>query len=299
MNAPELPDAAPRGVLGDLTDLVQLTKPRLNSLTIFAVACGWWVGAEGAWEPVALTLTCLGAWLIASGAAAVNQALEWRHDAQMERTADRPVAAGRMSVREATLFGTLLGGTGLALLYLSANPLAAVYGLVCFAWYVAIYTPLKRRTTLNTLAGTLPGALPPVIGAAAAAGEVVPAAWFLFSIVLVWQLPHFLSIAWLYREQYARAGFVMLASGEHGAAPTARQVVIQTFLLVVVTLCGTPMGFAGATYFWVALIAGLGFLAAGIAFARSPDDIRARRLLRASLLYLPLVLGAFALDLTP
>lgn len=295
-----LDEGAPRpqvGVLAELRDLVQLTKPRLNSLTIFAVACGWWVGARGDGDVSALLLVCLGAWMIASGAAAVNQALEWRHDALMERTADRPVAAGRSTPREALFFGSLLGFTGLGVLWVVANPVAAVYGLLCFAWYVAVYTPLKRRTTLNTLAGTLPGALPPVIGAAAAAGEVSPAAWFLFSVVLIWQLPHFLAIAWLYREQYARAGFVMLAGGESGATSTARQVVVQTLLLVVVTLLGTPLGFAGRVYFAVAVVAGVGFLWAAVAFARSPDDLRARWLLRASLVYLPVVLAAFALDL--
>jgi heme o synthase len=279
-------------------DYVTLTRLRLNSLTVFAVGAGWWAGiAEGGTaEVVGLAGTVVGAALVAAGSSALNQALEGKFDAAMARTAQRPVATGRMSAREAAWFGAALSVVGVLVLALTTNLLTVVLGLVCLGWYLAIYTPLKRRTSLNTLAGTIPGAIPPVMGVAAATGAITPGAWFLFALVVAWQLPHFLSIAWIYREQYRQAGFVMLPGVEGGHASTARQVMVHTLLVLVISLAATPLDLAGRAYFFAAAAAGVVLLGAAASFALERNDRAARVLLRVSVLHLPVVLTAFALD---
>jgi heme o synthase len=291
-------DAAPRdaGVGRRLLDLVALTKPRLNALTVFAVAAGWAaaVGREG--DPRRFVVTVVGAALVAGGSAALNQFAERRRDALMARTASRPLPAGRMAPREGLVAGVAMSAAGLASLLLAANVLTAALALLCLGWYVGVYTPLKTRTSLNTIAGTFCGALPPVMGAAAATGRVPMEALFLFALMVAWQLPHFLSIAWLYRGDYERAGFVMLPSVEGGEAQTARQVVVQSLLTVVVSMSAVPFGLAGRSYLLVALGAGIVLIGASVAFALARTDGAARRLLRTSILHLPVVLTAFALD---
>ena len=277
-------------------DYVTLTKPRLNSLTIFAVAAGWWAAAQGVASPARFAGTLVGAAFVAGGASALNQVMERDRDAQMERTADRPLPAGRMDPWQAIAFGVAISAAGLALLAVAANALTMALGAICLAWYVGIYTPLKKRTSLNTLAGTVPGALPPVMGVAAATGTIAPEAAFLFALVTAWQLPHFLSIAWLYRAQYARAGYAMLPCVAGGETSTARQVVLQALLTITVSLAAVPLGLAGRGYFYAALAAGVVLMGASAAFALERSDRSARTLLRVSILHLPVVLVAFAMD---
>jgi heme o synthase len=279
-----------------IADFVALAKPRLNALTVFAVGAGAW--GSGMRDGVTLALTLAGAAMVAASAAAVNQWMERDLDARMVRTADRPLPAGRIHPRDALVFAALVGAAGVAILATSANVLTAVLGVVCLGTYVALYTPLKTRTSLNTLAGTIPGALPPVMGVAAARGELTADAAFLFALMVAWQIPHFLAIAWLHREDYRRAGFAMLPVVPGGEASTARQAVVYAILVLVIGMAATPLRLAGNVSFYVALACGLGFVAAAIAFAIRRTDGAARTLLRTSLVHLPLVLAAFALDRT-
>ena len=288
--------AAEPGVGRRLLDVLALTKPRLNALTVFAVAAGWTAAVGRTGDPRVLIATVLGSALVAGGASALNQYIERDRDALMERTSDRPLPAGRIAPREAFAVAVAMSVAGLAALALATNLLTVVLAAICLLWYVGVYTPLKTRTSLNTIAGTLSGALPPVMGVSAATGRLPVEALFLFSLMVAWQLPHFLSIAWLYRDDYARGGYVMLPSVEDGEAQTARQVVVQSFLTVVVSLCAVPFGLAGRTYLLVAFGAGVVLLGAGVAFALARTDDAARRLLRVSILHLPVVLTAFALD---
>ena len=288
---------APTGVLRRLADFAALTKPRLNALTIFAVGAGW-KAAGGPWISTRLVVALVGAALVAAGSSILNQWIERSLDARMRRTAARPLPTGRVSPRDALVLGILLGVSGVFVLTVAANPLTGALSALCLVTYVALYTPLKTRTTLNTLVGTIPGALPPVMGVAAATGTLPREAWFLFALMVAWQLPHFLSIAWIYREDYRRAGFAMLPSVAGGEDATARQAVIHSLLVLVVSLTAAPLRLAGPLYTVVALVAGIAFLAAAVSFARRRTDVSARLLLRASLVHLPLVLVAFAWDRT-
>ncbi len=291
--------AAPRvepGVARRLMDVVALTKPRLNALTVFAVAAGWTAAAGLGGDPRVFAATVLGSALVAGGASALNQYVERGRDALMTRTADRPLPAGRLAPREGLAVGAAMSIAGLAAIAVATNALTVALAVLCLVWYVAVYTPLKTRTSLNTIAGTISGALPPAMGVAAATGRFTFEAWFLFSLMVAWQLPHFLSIAWLYRGDYERAGYVMLPSVADGEAQTARQVVVQSLLTVVVSLAAVPFHLAGRTYLLVAFGAGIVLVGAGVAFALARTDDAARRLLRVSIVYLPVVLTAFALD---
>lgn len=277
-----------------LADLAALTKPRLNGMAVFAVAVGWWAEVGFSGSLATLVATLAGAGAVAAGASVLNQVIERGRDAVMERTMDRPLPAGRMTPTDATVFGCVLAAAGLAALALASTPLAAVLGALTLGTYVGVYTPLKTRTSFNTLVGTVPGALPPLIGAAAATGSLSPSAWFLFALVTAWQLPHFLSIAWLYRDDYDRAGYRMLPGVTGNSGATARQIVVQALLTTVVSVAAVPLGLAGRTYFVVALAAGGLLVAAGLWFLVRRTDAAARLVLRASLVHLPLVLAAFA-----
>jgi protoheme IX farnesyltransferase len=284
-------------VVRRLADLAALTKPRLNALTIFAVGAGW-KAAGGPWISFRLAVILAGAAFVAAGSSILNQWIERGRDARMRRTADRPLPAGRVPPRDAAILGAVLGAAGVYVLHAAANPLTAGLGALCLATYVLLYTPLKTRTTLNTLVGTIPGALPPVMGVAACADALPREAWFLFALLASWQIPHFLAIAWIYRDDYRRGGFAMLPSVPGGEASTPRQAVIHALLVLVVSLTAVPLGLAGPVYFGVALVAGVGFAAAAVAFAVRRSDTSARTLMRASLVHLPLVLVAFAWDRT-
>ncbi|HLY74505.1 MAG TPA: heme o synthase, partial [Planctomycetota bacterium] len=233
--------------------------------------------------------------LSSAGAAAFNMLLERRLDARMDRTKERPLASGRMAPAEAAVFGGVLCAAGLVWLAVGVNPLTAALSAATMLSYLAIYTPLKTKSSVCTLVGAVPGALPPVMGWAAARGSVEPGAWILFLILFFWQLPHFLALAWMYREDYARAGFPMLPVEEPTGASTGRQVVLQTLALLVVSIL--PFGFqmAGDGYLVAALVLGAAFLGFGVSFAADRSRNRASRLFLASITYLPLLLGALAL----
>jgi protoheme IX farnesyltransferase len=233
----------------------------------------------------------LGTGLVAGGANALNMVWEWRYDALMRRTDDRPVAAGRITPRDAAMFGLFSGAAGLVLLARGCSPLAAAIGLVNLLLYVLVYTPLKRRTTLNTHIGAIPGALPALIGWTAVAGRPEAGAWALFWIVFMWQIPHFLSIAWIYREDYARGGFRMLSTVDADGSVTGRQAVLGALALIPVSLLPAMHGYVSMGYILGAVLCGAWFLWRAVGFSLRRDPNTARLLMRASLLYLPCVLA--------
>ena len=265
-----------------------LAKPRLNALAVATVGIGYYLGA-GALDLGVLLSVLIGSGLVAAGGAAFNQVAERDLDALMIRTRSRPLPLGGISPGTAQLFATVLSVAGLAVLAFGANPLSAVVALATLVIYAWIYTPLKPRTSLAVLVGAVPGALPPVIGWSAATGALTVEAWLLFGIVFAWQLPHFHSLAWLYRDDYARAGFKVLAVTDSTGRRTALESLFWAVLLVVLSAFSTavgltPLAFAGAA---AALGAGLALLAARFALDRSPA--RARSLFVGSLLVLPLI----------
>jgi protoheme IX farnesyltransferase len=276
-----------------------LTKPRLTLLVLLTVAVGFVLGARAASNPAVFWLTLLGTGLVAGGASAWNQYLERARDLRMRRTASRPLPGGRLTTTEAVVFGTGLAVVGVAVLALSANLLAAAVALATFLLYVAVYTPLKPLTTLNTAAGAVPGALPPVIGWAAATGRLGIEAWALFLIVFLWQFPHFLAIAWIYREDYLRGGYKMLPSIDPRGAITGRQATTYALALIPAGLLPAVVGLAGPVYFSGALALGLFYLAYAIRFWSGVSDLSARWLLRASFLYLPAILLLMLLNSMP
>jgi heme o synthase len=271
-------------------DFLELTKPRLNLLVVATTLAGYYLGARE-FEPGPLASTVIGTALVAGGAAAFNEVLERNTDALMRRTRARPLPAGRMRASTAAWFATVLSTAGLSLLVAGANGLSAGVAAATLLSYALIYTPLKSRTPLSTLVGGVPGALPPMIGWAAATGTLSLEAWILFGIVFLWQMPHFLAIAWLCRDDYARAGLPMLPVVEPDGRSTAQQVVLYASVLVPVSLAPTLVGLAGRVYFGGALALGVAFLALGILFARRRTNDAARRLFLGSITYLPLLWG--------
>jgi protoheme IX farnesyltransferase len=280
--------------LGRLTQrvaaFVALTKPRIAVMVLMTVAVGFLLGARRASHPSALFLTMLGTALVAGGASAWNQVLERSRDLRMRRTANRPLPSGRLNVVEASVFASALTVAGLLALALGANALAAQVALATFLLYVAVYTPLKPWTTLNTAIGAVPGALPPVIGWAAATGRLGIEAWALFLIVFLWQFPHFLAIAWIYRDDYARGGHRMLPALDPLGLITGRQAAGYALALIPAGLLPAVVGLAGPWYFAGSLLLGLFYLAAATHFWFEVGDPAARKLLRASFVYLPAVL---------
>ncbi len=271
-------------------DFLELTKPRLNLLVVLTTLAGYYLGADG-FDLALLAATVVGTALVAGGAAAFNEILERDTDGLMRRTRKRPLPDGRMMVSTAVWFAVALSICGLALLAAGANMLAAGVAAATLLSYALIYTPLKAKTSLSTLVGGVPGALPPMIGWAAATGTLSIEAWVLFAIVFLWQMPHFLAIAWLCREDYARAGLPMLPVVEPDGRSTAQQVVLYASVLVPVSLAPTLVGLAGRVYFGGALALGLAFLALALQFARARSNGNARRLFLGSITYLPLLWG--------
>ena len=271
-------------------DFLALTKPRLNLLVVATTAAGFYLGIDRL-DTALLVSTIAGTAMVAGGAAAFNETFERDTDALMRRTRSRPLPAGRMRTATAVWFGLALALGGLALLGLGANWLAAGVAAVTLVSYTLVYTPLKRRTHLATLVGGVPGALPPMIGWAAATGTLSIEAWVLFAVVYLWQMPHFLGMAWMCREEYAQAGLPMLPVVDPSGRTTARMVVLYASVLVPVSLAPTLVGLAGRVYFGGALALGLAFLALGIQFARRRTHDRARRLFLGSITYLPLIWG--------
>jgi heme o synthase len=270
-------------------DFVSLAKPRLNLLVVASTLAGYaMAGGEtlGVWRVAGLLL---GTGLVAGGASAFNQVMERDLDALMRRTRTRPLPDQRLQPIEGLLFGAVVTLVGLLTIVASANVLAAVVALATLLSYVAVYTPLKRRSSFSTVIGAIPGALPPIIGWAAAEGALPPQAWTLFGIMFLWQLPHFLAIAWMYREDYARAGFPMLPVLEPDGRSTGRQAVLYAAALLPLSLAPTLMHMAGEFYFAGALVLGVAFLALTARFARMRSTREARQVFFGSIIYLPLL----------
>jgi len=271
------------------TDYVALAKPRLNLLVVVSAVAGYVMASGDTRDVWRLLWMITGTGLVAGGASAFNQIIEREPDGLMRRTRLRPMPDGRLAPREAWVFGSILTIAGLATLALGANLLSALVAFVTMASYAIVYTPLKRRSSFSTVIGAIPGALPPVIGWTAALDELSQGAWVLFGIVFLWQLPHFLAIAWIYREDYARAGFPMLPVIEPDGRSTARQAVIYALALLPVSLAPTLVGMAGAVYFAGALVLSLVFIALALKFGATRSIPDARRLFFGSIIYLPLI----------
>ena len=270
-------------------DFVALAKPRLNLLVVASTLVGYAM-ADG--EALGILRVCgllLGTGLVAGGASAFNQVMERDLDALMRRTRTRPLPDQRLQPIEGLLFATGMSLAGLLIIVASSNLLAAGVALATLLSYVVVYTPLKRRSSFGTVIGAIPGALPPIIGWAASGGALPPQAWTLFGIMFLWQLPHFLAIAWMYREDYARAGFPMLPVLEPDGRSTGRQSVVYAAALVPLSLAPALMGMAGQVYFAGALVLGLLFLWLTLQFARTRSVGDARRVFFASIAYLPLL----------
>ncbi|MFQ5500769.1 MAG: heme o synthase [Phycisphaerae bacterium] len=280
-------------------DFCDLAKVRLSLLVLLVTASGFCLAADGPVDILFLCHTVLGTAMVAFAANALNQVLERKYDRLMCRTADRPLPAGRMSPAEALAAALSLAAAGLVYLSTLVNLLSAVLAGLTLLLYVLAYTPLKRRTPLNTLVGAIPGAIPPMIGYAAVRGELDLAAWLLFVILFVWQLPHFFAIAWLYREDYARAGYRMLSVVDPTGNSTARQTLGYTGLLLLVSFLPTLMGLAGPGYLAAAAILGVGLLIVALRFAAARTRAAARFMLLATIAYLPLLMAFMMLDWIP
>jgi protoheme IX farnesyltransferase len=270
-------------------DFVALGKPRLNFLVVVSALAGYVMGGSEGLGMLRLAGVLVGTGLVAGGASTFNQVYERDVDALMRRTRLRPLPDGRVQPSEAIAFAAAVSLTGLVILIATTNLLAAAVALATLLTYVVIYTPLKRRTSLATVIGAIPGALPPIIGWTAARGSLSREAWMLFGIVFLWQLPHFLSIAWMFRDDYARAGFPMLPVVEPDGRSTGRQAVLYGAALIPLSLVPTLMRLTGNIYFGGALVLGLAFLALTIRFARSRSVRDARILFFSSIIYLPLI----------
>lgn len=281
---------------GRLVDLYELTKPRMNFLVVVTTMVGYYMAAQGLadWAKVAYTL--IGTAMTAAGSSVLNQFVERGFDGKMRRTANRPLPAGRIRPFEALLFGIGLSIAGVAMLALFVNALTALLGALTLALYVFIYTPAKRKTTLCTIIGAIPGAIPPVMGFTAVQGAITPQAMTLFTILFIWQMPHFLAIAILYREDYARGGFLMLPVVDEDLDMTGRQIVLYSLCLIPVSLMPALLGMAGTIYFIAALLLGIAFCAFGVVCARSKFRSDARQLFLASIIYLPALLAAMMID---
>ncbi len=294
---PTLPDAPPLPARSRLLDYLELTKPRIAVLVLFTVGIGTLLAGKGSSDHAQLFHVLFGAALVAAGASALNQLIERHSDLMMRRTENRPLPSGRLSPVEVLVFGVVLGVVGVAYLAtMLRHPLAAVIAAVTFVSYVALYTPLKRRTTLNTLIGAVPGALPPLIGWAAVSGTLDKQAIALFLIVFLWQVPHFLAIAWIHREDYARAGHRMLPVVDLDGSMTARQMLVYCLALIPISLMPVLYRQAGPLYGVAAIVLGLFFLASAWRFQADRSDAQARRVMRTSLVYLPCLLGMMLLE---
>jgi heme o synthase len=283
-----------------LVDFFELTKPRIVLMVLVTAFVGFYVGSEKIPDYLRLLQMLLGTALAAGGTLALNQYLERDTDVKMERTRHRPLPDGRVQPREALWFGIAITIAGLAYLALAVNIESAWVTAVITLSYLLCYTPMKRRSSLCMLVGAVPGALPPVIGWVAARGSLQVDAWVLFAIMFLWQVPHTLAIARLYRDDFAKAGIQFLPVVEPDGASTNRQVISHCAALLAVSLLPTLLGFAGAIYFAAAFVLGIGFLASGIGLAiESTTTHSARRLLFASLIYLPVLLLIMALDRVP
>ena len=282
--------------LSRAADFIAFVKPRLVLMILITTAAGFYIGSQQAVNWLRCLHTLIGAGLTAAGVLGLNQYLERDIDAQMKRTQARPLPGGRMLPLVALLFGVMLTGGGMLYLTFIVNPLSGLVISLIVASYLFLYTPLKRKTSLCTLIGAVPGALPPVVGWAAARGTVTAEAWVLFAILFLWQLPHSLAIAYIYRDDYAKAGLRLLPVIHPDGASTRRQIVINCVALLAIGLLPALLSIAGGIYFLIALLSGLAFLAFGIYLGVARSVQAARYLLYASLLYLPIIFITMAVD---
>ena len=286
MEPPTLPRSPIR-----LADVLELAKARIVGLVLVTVAAGFYVANPGEVNWLLLVHSLVGTALVAAGTNALNQILERDVDARMRRTANRPLPAGRLEVRTATVGAWSAGALGVAYLTVLVSPVVAVLAALTLLSYVFLYTPLKKRTSLATLVGAVPGALPIVGGWAAAGGRLGTEALVLFGVLFLWQIPHFLALAWLYREDYARAGLRMLSVGDVDGTRTFRQASLYALVLVPLSLAPVGLGLAGWIYFWGALGLSCWMLQVALQAARRPSRHAAGRLFKATVLYLPALLA--------
>ncbi len=278
-----------------MNDWLILTKARITAMVLVTTATGYVLGATQIHVGTLASLL-FGVGLASAGAAALNQVYERDADARMTRTASRPVPSGRISPTRGLAAGLLLSAGGVGWLVVGINGLTGFLALLTIVLYIAVYTPLKPRTSLNTLVGAIPGAIPPVLGWTAATGSVGLGGWAMFSILFLWQLPHFLAIAWMFRDDYARGGFPMLPVVDPAGGSTGRQAALYALALIPASLTPTLLGLTGGVYFVGALALGLAFLVCGLGMALDRGPKGARRLLLASVTYLPLLLALLVLD---
>jgi protoheme IX farnesyltransferase len=281
-----------------MKDYIELTKPRVTWLILMSTAIGFWFGVRPGVNWWNLVHAIIGTALLASGTFTLNQWYEREADSRMRRTQNRPLPTGRILPGQALIFGILLSVVGFVDLYWGANPLTAWLGLFTEVSYLGLYTPLKQKTWHSTTVGAIPGAMPPLIGFAAAAQVLTWEAWALYAILFLWQFPHFYAIAWMYREDYARAGIRMLPVVEPDGTRTARQIVGASLLLIPVSLVPSFLDMAGIVYLVGAILLGLMFLYSGIRVFRDRTVLRARSVLLTSVIYLPLLYGLLLLDPT-
>jgi protoheme IX farnesyltransferase len=288
-------DVEPTAIESDMrrragSDFAELVKARLTLLVLLTTAVGFYLGAAGTIDYAALFHVVFGTALAAAGAAALNQWWERRFDALMQRTRERPIPAGRMLPRNALLVGGLLAIAGIIYLTMTSNRLSAILAALTIVIYIFGYTPLKRISTANTLVGAIPGALPPMIGWAAASGRLDPGAWSLFAILFLWQMPHFFAIAWMYREDYARAGFQMVSKGDETGTRSASQSVFFCMALLLVSGIPAFLGVVNSVYLLVELVLNGLFIFMAMRFLRTQTLAGARTLFLTSIVYLPLLL---------
>ena len=285
-----------------VADYYQLAKPRLTLMVVITAFIGYAMGLEasgvrgGQWSALSLMATILGTALSCIGAGVFNQIIERHIDSNMQRTMHRPLPAGRMTTGHATIFASICCAGGVVVLAHFTHLLSALLAATCILSYVLLYTPMKRLSSVSTIVGAIPGALPPMIGFAAATGTIEARAWMLFAILFLWQLPHFLAIAWLYREDYAQAGLEMLPAIDHDGASTFRYILLGCLALLPLGLMPALLGISGVVYFFVALGAGVVFLIFGVMLVMGRTRWHARALFFASLAYLPVVFTTMWMD---
>ena len=297
MKASVISDTRLSSVLRGLaSDYMELVKARLTFLVLLTTLVGFYMGAQGSVDFGLMIHTLFATALVAGGAAALNQWLEREADSKMPRTKDRPLPSGRMHPQEAFVFGTAVSLIGIIYLAISVNRLASLIAGITLFSYLFVYTPLKRLTWLNTIVGAVPGALPPMIGWAGARGELTPESWVLFAMMFFWQMPHFFSIAWIYREDYRAGGFAMLPVVDGDGATTGRISIFHAMTLLPISLMPSILGMAGIVYFMSALLLSSAYLGFALWFNRHKTNGSAWWLFAASITYLPLLLSVMVFD---
>lgn len=292
----EIPQSRVIGVREKLLAFFELTKPRIAFMLVLTAAASFYLGTVGKFDVILFVNAMLGITLLAFGVATLNQYWERETDVLMKRTASRPIPTEKVSPNEALMFGILLCLGAETYLFFLVNALTAVLGIVVIVGYVFLYTPLKTRTSASTAIGALPGAMPPLMGWTAAANEITLGAWALFALLFLWQFPHFLAIAWMYKDEYAKAGIKMLPVVEPEGKITAQQIVIFTIILLPISVAPYFLGFAGLIYLVGSIVLGVWFLKSSIEMARVKTVEKARKLLLVSVIYLPLLFALMVVN---